>query len=88
MSGCVWDLRNQLLSTHPATYRDILSSLTINSILLHTGTAINPAITIDFLTLDDDDANINNGTPHYAQIAAAFGAQHARALRSRPSPWN
>lgn len=79
MSGCVWDLRNQLLSTHPATYRDILSSLTINSILLHTGTAINPAITIDFLTLDDDDANINNGTPHYAQIAAAFGAHNMPA---------
>ncbi|HRP63200.1 MAG TPA: hypothetical protein PK400_07905 [Phycisphaerales bacterium] len=76
ISGCVWQTRNQLLATHPATYRNIISGLTINSILLHTGTAINPSITIDFLTLDDDDDDIFNGTPHYNQINAGFSAHN------------
>jgi hypothetical protein len=74
LSGCVWDLRNELLATNPGTYYDIVASLTINSIVLHTGSTISPDITIDFLTLDDDDPNIFNGTPHYTEIAAAFGA--------------
>ncbi|MFZ4574548.1 MAG: GC-type dockerin domain-anchored protein, partial [Phycisphaerales bacterium] len=39
---------------------------------LHTGTLIEPDITIDWLTLDDNDGNINNGTPHYQQINAGF----------------
>ena len=33
-----------------------------------TGAAYNNA-----LTLDDDDGNIGNGTPHYAEIATGFG---------------
>jgi hypothetical protein len=33
------------------------------------------SILIDALTADDNDANINNGTPHYRQIVAAF-AKH------------
>jgi len=73
LSGCVWDTRNELLATNPGTYMEILSNLTINSILLHTGTEITPQITIDFLTLDDDDANLDNGTPHYMEICAGFG---------------
>ncbi len=73
LSGCVWDTRNELLATNPDTYNEILSNLTINSILLHTGTEITPQITIDFLTLDDDDANLDNGTPHFMEICAGFG---------------
>jgi len=41
-------------------------------VLLHTGTSITPAITIDFLTLDDNDGNLGNGSPHYSQINAGF----------------
>lgn len=79
LSGCVWDTRNELLQTKPDTYRDIISSLTINSILLHTGSSIDPSITIDFLTLDDDDGNILNGTPHYDEINAGFSAHNMPA---------
>ncbi|MFM1823026.1 MAG: hypothetical protein RI967_1292 [Planctomycetota bacterium] len=75
LSGCVWDLRNNLAASNPSTYRTILADLAVNSVLLHAGTAINQQITIDFLTLDDDDANIGNGTPHYAEINDAF-SQH------------
>ncbi|MFN5497506.1 MAG: hypothetical protein ACK5C3_13130, partial [bacterium] len=71
-SGCVWSTRTYLAASNPATYRDIISDLTLNSVLLHTGTSITPAITIDFLTLDDNDANINNGTPNYTQINQGF----------------
>ncbi len=72
ISGCVWDLRDNLLLSNPASYRSILSSLAVNSVLMHTGTGIAGDITVDFLTLDDNDGNINNGTPHYGDINNAF----------------
>jgi hypothetical protein len=75
LSGCVWDLRLNLLASNPSTYRQILSGLAVNSVLLHAGTEIDPAITVDFLTLDDNDSNIGNGTPHYFEINDAF-SQH------------
>ncbi|MFQ5452818.1 MAG: thrombospondin type 3 repeat-containing protein [Candidatus Zixiibacteriota bacterium] len=79
ISGCIWSTRNELQATEPIKYLNILADLTINSILLHTGTQITPQITIDFLTLDDDDGNIDNGTPHYWEIAAGFGAHNMDA---------
>ncbi len=72
LSGCVWDLREQLQISDPIGYNQTLADLTFNSILLHSGDLITPQITIDFLTLDDDDGDIGNGTPHYAEIDAAF----------------
>jgi Zn-dependent metalloprotease len=72
LSGCVWSTRTYLAATHPTTYRQIVSGLALDSVLLHTGTAITPAITIDFLTLDDNDADLGNGSPHYTQINAGF----------------
>jgi hypothetical protein len=74
ISGCVWSLRNELAAVEPATYRATLAGLVLNSILLHTGSSIDPSITIDLLTLDDDNGSILDGTPHYQQVAAAFGA--------------
>lgn len=81
LSGCVWDTRNELAAgAHsPDEYLSVIRPLTVNSILLHTGTEITPQITIDFLTLDDDDDNLANGTPHYYQIAAGFGAHNMDA---------
>jgi len=72
LSGAVWDLRNLLLASDPVGYRETLADLAINSILLHNGSAINAGIAIDFLTLDDDNDDLADGTPHYAEIAAAF----------------
>ncbi len=79
LSGSVWSTRNELAATNPTTYRDIISSLAINAILLHTGSDIDPSITIDYLTLDDDNGNIYDGTPHYDEIAAGFGAHNMDA---------
>jgi len=76
ISGCVWDTRNALAVTYPTTYRDIIANLAVNSMLLHSGTEITPQITIDYLTLDDNDGNIGNGTPHYNEICSGFGAHN------------
>jgi hypothetical protein len=69
LSGCFWDLRNQLIAAYPgdtrgrlatdpsngvADYRDILSYLATNSVLTHAGQSdIWTDITVDVLTLDD-----------------------------------
>jgi|GEM_PF-405625 len=73
ISGCVWDLRNRFRTLYPATYRTLLTRLCVNSIPLHGAIAtIANDITVDFLTLDDDDANIGNGTPNYTAINDSF----------------
>jgi len=72
ISGCVWDIREALMETYPDDYMDIISNLAINAMLLHTGDMITPSIAVDYLTLDDVDGNIGNGTPHYAEICAGF----------------
>ncbi|MFH0982403.1 MAG: hypothetical protein V2A79_12810, partial [Planctomycetota bacterium] len=85
LSGCIWSTRNELILTEPSDYLVILSSLTVNSIMLHTGDLIAPQITIDFLTLDDDDGNLDNGTPHYDEITTGFGAHN---MWAGPPPEN
>ncbi len=73
ISGCVWDLRNRLRTAYPSTYRTILADLAVNSVLLHGAvTTINSDITVDFLTLDDDNGDIQDGTPNYTLINDAF----------------
>jgi hypothetical protein len=79
LSGCVWETREELVLTEPSNYRQIISDLTLNSITFHTGSSIDPTITVDFLTLDDDDDEILNGTPHYDEIATGFGEHNMDA---------
>lgn len=85
LSGCIWDTRNELVLTKPSTYLDIISNLTVNSILLHAGRDITPQIYNDFLTLDDDDADLSNGTPHKTEITNGFAAHNMVPL---PGPAN
>jgi hypothetical protein len=73
ISGCVWDTLAEMESAYPVTGHAIVSSLAVNSILMHSGDSITPAITFDWLTLDDDDGDLTNGTPHSEQILAGFG---------------
>jgi Zn-dependent metalloprotease len=79
LSGCVWETRNELVITNPDNYTDIISNLAINAMLLHTGSSIDPSITIDYLVLDDDNGNIYDGTPHYEEIATGFGEHNMDA---------
>ena len=78
LSGAIWDVRNELALTYPSSYLDTLSRLTVNSILLHIGYYIEPQIVIDFLTLDDDDTDITNGTPHMSEICTGFSTHNLR----------
>lgn len=80
LSGCIWDTRNALLLTEPVNYLSILSNLTLNSVLAHTGTLITPAIYNTFITLD-------GGTdgPHYDEITAGFAAHN---MIPQPPPPN
>jgi hypothetical protein len=75
ISGAFWLTKDQLDATMGAgPALDYSRELYLNSILLHPPD-IDPGMTVDVLTLDDDDANIFNGTPHYDEIAAGFGAK-------------
>jgi subtilisin-like proprotein convertase family protein len=72
LSGSIWDARMKMIDAAPDDYIDILANLAVNAMLLHSGSTIDPTVTIDYLTLDDDDGNLANGTPHYDQISAGF----------------
>jgi hypothetical protein len=74
LAGIAWDIRDALLAVDPTNYRSVLATLFLNSVPMHTGTAIDGSIAEDLLTLDDDDGDLNNGTPHYQQICAGFAA--------------
>ncbi len=73
LSGAVWHTRGALVNTEPVDYTNILADLAVNAMLVHTGSNITPQVTIDYLTLDDDDGNIDNGTPHWDEICGGFG---------------
>jgi len=83
ISGIIRSIRKNLAVTLPNTYVDLINKLTLSSILVHTGTAINAQIAIDMLTLDDDDGNINNGTPHYSEICSGFSEKPSQGLGRR-----
>jgi len=76
LSGCFWSTRNQLVVSNPSDYLTLLGQWAVNSVQLHTGDLITPQVTIDVLTLDDNDADISNGTPHYQQIQTGFSAHN------------
>ncbi|MCH7527310.1 MAG: hypothetical protein IID39_07730, partial [Planctomycetes bacterium] len=84
LSGCVWDTRNELVVTEPDDYLGILMNLTVNSVLQHNGSNIGPDITIVWLTLDDNDGDISNGTPHYFEIDAGFSKHNMDAPELTP----
>ena len=79
ISGAFWGTRVNMVATLGAgPALDHTRYLYLNSILLHPS-GINPGITIDVLTLDDDNPIIYDGTPNYPEIAAAFNAKNLTA---------
>ena len=81
ISGCVWDLRNELIITEPNSYIETNAALFIGMLIVRGDTQpgnaiIDPSITVIYLELDDDDGNIGNGTPHFAEIDAAFSSHN------------
>ena len=86
ISGCVWDALAQMQVTYPVTGHGIISSLAVNSMLVHSGDMITPSITYDWLTLDDDDGDLTNGTPHSVEILAGFAMHSMDQFPEPPEP--
>jgi hypothetical protein len=81
LSGAFWQTylsMRQRYSGTPAFALQEVRKWYLNSILLRPS-GISPQITIDVLTLDDDDGNIYNGTPHYSQINEGFSRHNLPA---------
>ncbi|MEZ6016334.1 MAG: hypothetical protein R3F49_14550 [Planctomycetota bacterium] len=74
--GAAWKIRTRLNTSLGNAAGDLQSSLLflgwMNS---YNQTQIRSIIETQWLTLDDNDGNINNGTPNYAEIDAGFRAQ-------------
>ncbi|MBC8308961.1 MAG: hypothetical protein H8E83_00425, partial [Planctomycetes bacterium] len=80
ISGCVWDALAAMEASYPGQGLGIISTLAVNSIMMHAGGSIDPTITMDWLTLDDDDGDLSNGTPHSEQILIGFGMHNMDEL--------
>ncbi len=73
VSGAFWETVRKMDTTiGHAIGLGLMRNYAVNSILLHPP-GITPGLTVDVLTLDDNDANLGNGTPHYDDIAFGFG---------------
>jgi hypothetical protein len=86
ISGCVWDTLAAMEAAYPGTGHGIVSNLAVNSILMHSGDGISPTITYDWLTLDDDDGDLENGTPHSPEILAGFAMHNMDDFPEPPEP--
>ncbi len=74
LSGIVWDLRQLYGARFASTAIDKVAALAINEVMLHSGQSdIADDIRIDYLTLDDNNGNLSDGTPNSDLINQAFG---------------
>lgn len=74
--GATWKVRNQLIAALGAAAGDALAdSLFLGWHNAYDQATIKSVIESQWLTLDDTDGNINNGTPHFAPIDSGFRAQ-------------
>jgi len=74
--GAAWKVRENLNASLGNAAGDLAAdSLFLGWLNSYNQTQIRSIIETQWLTLDDDDGNINNGTPNYAAIDQGFTAQ-------------
>lgn len=74
--GAAWKIRRNLNTTHGDAVGDrIANSLFLGWMNAFDQTQIRSVIEAQWLTLDDDDGNIDNGTPNFADIDSALREQ-------------
>ena len=74
--GAAWKVRENLNATHGDAMGDMIAdSLFLGWMNGFDQQEIKSIIETQWLTLDDDDGNIDNGTPNYPDIDAGFRAQ-------------
>ncbi len=79
IAGAFWHTKDQLAATIGDTAAlDVVRRLYLGALLVRPY-QISPMMTIDVLTLDDDDGDLSNGTPHWNEIKAGFGQHNLRA---------
>jgi hypothetical protein len=71
--GAAWKVRRNLNNTLGNALGDaVADNLFLDWMNAYNQTQIKSVIETQWLTLDDDDGNLNNGTPHYFDIDAGF----------------
>lgn len=74
VGGSFWDTLQALIPVlGQQAALDLCGQFYLQHMAFQTG-AIDPILTVDVLTIDDDDGNVLNGTPHYNQINQGFSA--------------
>lgn len=73
--GAAWKVRANLKASLPGTGGNVADHLLLAWFQVYDDGEIKSIIETHWLTLDDDNGNINDGTPHYADIDAGFKAQ-------------
>ncbi len=78
IAGALWDLRKLLVEKHgQAEGVAIADNLYYGAMRVASDI---PSMFADVLTVDDDDGNLENGTPNVCEIVEAFGAHGLRPL--------
>ena len=76
LMGALWKVRVNLQTLLGQTAGgDLANQLLLDWFQVYNDSSIKSIIENHWLTLDDDDGNIDNGTPHYPSIDAGFLAQ-------------
>ncbi|VAX40130.1 hypothetical protein MNBD_PLANCTO03-1303, partial [hydrothermal vent metagenome] len=78
LGGAWWHMRENFGATYgSAMGLEVARQNFVDWSLITTGgsgnNAAHPGTAIEVLTVDDDDGNLDNGTPNYSDICAAFG---------------
>ena len=71
-----WKLRERLATTQPSRAAAIAISDDIVISTLAANAQDQPTAVLEVFIADDDDANLNNGTPHFTELVYACN-QHA-----------
>ena len=76
LMGAMWKIRTRLKNTHGVALGGAMANTLFNSWMnAYDDGQIQTIIEDHWLTLDDDDGNINNGTPNFADIDGGFMEQ-------------
>ncbi len=94
LAGMFWDLRTSLGLEFARQMFVDFALITSGGEWLYSSNALHARTALEILTLDDENANLNDGTPHNAAICAAFTSRNIQCgvfapptrLISQPSP--
>ena len=78
IGGALWDLRKLLVAKHGEVEGAALTNALFFQALRNASDI--PSMYPEVLAADDDDGNLENGTPNVCEIIAAFGAHGLRSI--------